>query len=192
MQCRAMGLIKCVYVLAVLTYRCLCQNVWFGCLLSGFASGNQLTLPMHTHTLTHYVVGYACMLFGNSNVTSPDAHFHTSQADDRTKAALFVERYDKAMADPATKLKVHRVSHYLASGALGLDLRAHATGSPMSKKARQKSLRTNCACWMTLCRKALMQGFPGLCRLPGHQNHLGGLPLFACVRILRFASHWMN
>lgn len=76
------------------------------------------------------------MLFGNSNMTSPDAHFHTLQADDRTKAALFVERYDKAIADPATKLKVHRVSHYLASGALGLDLRAYATGSPMSKKLR--------------------------------------------------------
>ena len=75
-------------------------------------------------------------LFGNSNMTSQDAHFHTLQADDRTKAALFVERYDKAMADPATKLKVHRVSHYLASGALGLDLRAYATGSPMSKKLR--------------------------------------------------------
>ena len=111
-------------------------------------------------------------------MTSQDAHFHTLQADDRTKAALFVERYDKAMADPATKLKVHRVSHYLASGALGLDLRAYATGSPMSKKLRTE-ITAYCACWMTLFRKALMQGFPGLCKLPGHPNHLGGLPLFA-------------
>ena len=48
----------------------------------------------------------------NSNMTSQDAHFHILQAADRTKAALFVERYDKAIADPAAKLKVHRVGHY--------------------------------------------------------------------------------
>ena len=69
-------------------------------------------------------------------MTSQDAHFHILQAADRTKAALFVERYDKAIADPATKLKVHRVGHYLTSGALGLGHRADATGSPMFKKLR--------------------------------------------------------
>ena len=57
-----------------------------------------------------------------------DVNFHILQADDRNKAIEFVQRYDKATADPATKLKVHRVSHYLASGPLGSDLRAYAAG----------------------------------------------------------------
>jgi hypothetical protein len=65
-----------------------------------------------------------------------DVNFHILQADDRNKAIEFVERYDKATADPATKLKVHRVSHYLASGPLGSDLRAYAAGSPMSERLR--------------------------------------------------------
>lgn len=74
--------------------------------------------------------------FVHSNMTLQCVHVHTLQADDRDKAVLFVERYDKAIADPATKLKVHRVSHYLASGPLGSDLRAYATGSPMSENLR--------------------------------------------------------
>ena len=61
-------------------------------------------------------------------------HFHSLQADDRNKAIEFVARYDEAIADPASRLKVHRVTHYLATGPLGLDLRAYASGNPMSER----------------------------------------------------------
>ena len=88
----------------------------------------------HTYIGTLLFDMHVCV--PNFKMTFQDAYFHTLQADDRTKAALFVERYDKAIADPATKLKVHRVSHYSASGALGLDLRAYASSSPMFKKLR--------------------------------------------------------
>ena len=64
------------------------------------------------------------------------AQFHNPKADDREKATEFVERYDQSMANPETKPKVHRVSHYLASGQLGIDLRAYANGHPMSERLR--------------------------------------------------------
>ena len=110
-------------------------------------------------------------LFDNSNMTFQDAHFHTLQADDRTKAALFVERYDKAMADPATKLKVHRVSHYLASGALGLDLRAYATGSPMSKKLRTE-ITAYQLCMLDYSGKPSCKDFQGCASCPAIKTTL--------------------
>lgn len=62
-------------------------------------------------------------------------HIHI-QADDREKAKQFVDLYDDAMRDPATAQHVHRVSHYLAAGSLGIDLRGYAAGHPMTSQLR--------------------------------------------------------
>jgi hypothetical protein len=62
-------------------------------------------------------------------------HIHV-QADDREKAKQFVELYDDAMSVPATAQHVHRVSHYLAAGSLGNDLREYAAGHPMTSQLR--------------------------------------------------------
>ena len=56
------------------------------------------------------------------------------EANDREKAKEFVARYDKAIGEDGG-VKVHRVSHYLASkgkGCLGTDLRTFAAGGRMS------------------------------------------------------------
>ena len=62
-------------------------------------------------------------------------HTHI-QADDREKAKQFVDLYDDAMRDPATAQHVHRVSHFLAAGSLGIDLREYAAGHPMTSQLR--------------------------------------------------------
>jgi hypothetical protein len=107
---------------------------------------SHVALPPHT-VIMHPRVHWRMVLLGMLRVyliaqcvvvsfTTTHAQIHNPKADDREKAKEFVKRYDKSMANPETKAQVHRVSHYLASGELGSDLRAYAKGDPMSERLR--------------------------------------------------------
>lgn len=70
-------------------------------------------------------------------------HVCVPQADSREQANEFVRQYDKAIAGPSGRSRVHRVSHYLASeqsGCLGRDLRDFASGGQMSSALRAEIL----------------------------------------------------
>jgi hypothetical protein len=80
-----------------------------------------------------YIKQYVC---NSLNIDKHNKHHIHIQADDREKAKQFVDLYDEAMRVPATAQHVHRVSHYLAAGSLGIDLREYAAGRPMTSQLR--------------------------------------------------------